>query len=147
MNLAAQKVAQYLDKKGIRYKLDGEQKEILRLGFPGKVVGALKYRCIFGEGNETVSILIYDLAFSEENTGKMYRLCSQLNGQYRFARFYVDESSHSITIQADAFLNMETCGEEVYKLIVILEEIGNEAAAEIMKIGFPDMAKTIDQMM
>ena len=60
-------------------------------------------------------------------TEEMYMFTAKLSSNYRWAKFFVDENHNSIVMSDDAFVDIDTCGEEVKYCIFHLFDIGNEA--------------------
>jgi hypothetical protein len=63
----------------------------------------------------------------------MYQLCSELNQEYKWAKFYVDESDNTLTVQDDAIIQLDTCGAECYELLARLVLIVDEVYPKMMK--------------
>ena len=88
----------------------------------------------FTEDGGYVTIKIYNLCkFPADKTNQMYKLCSELNKEYKWAKFYVDESDNTLTAQDDAIIQLDTCGAECYELSARLVLIVDEAYPKMMK--------------
>ena len=63
----------------------------------------------------------------------MYEVCSKLNNEFRWIKFYVDERDNTITLADDAIVQLDTCGEEIWEIMVRLSDIADDAYPTIMK--------------
>lgn len=94
----------------------------------------LKVLMDFTEDGKYVTIKIYNLCkFPADKTNQMYKLCSELNKEYKWAKFYVDESDNTLTAQDDAIIQLDTCGAECYELSARLVLIVDEVYPRMMK--------------
>ena len=88
----------------------------------------------FTEDGKYVTIKIYNLCkFPADKLNQMYKLCSELNKEYKWAKFYVDESDNTLTVQDDAIIQLDTCGAECYEISARLVLIADEAYPKMMK--------------
>ena len=56
-----------------------------------------------------------------------------MNSKYRWAKFYVDEEDNTITIEADAYIQLDSCGEEILNVVVKIVSIADLVYPEFMK--------------
>ena len=63
----------------------------------------------------------------------MYELCSKMNNRFNWVKFFVDESDSTITLSDDAVIQLDSCGEEIIKLIQFMTLVADEAYPEFMK--------------
>lgn len=104
------------------------------MGFRTNNFDAIKIYMIFDkEGdNFVVSFKTPNLCkFPAEKTELMYEVCSQMNRQYRWVKFYVDENT--ITCQDDAMIQLETAGNECLNLVERMLLICDRVYPELMK--------------
>ena len=64
-----------------------------------------------------------------------YALCNELNGQYRWGKFFVDKDS-DLCFQSDAWVSEATCGEETLYIIRRIVGIVNDAYPKIARARF-----------
>ncbi len=88
----------------------------------------------FDDDSEGVKVRAYDVAkFPEAKKPEMYELCNQLNKDYRWIKFYVDDSDNTITAEEDAIIQLDTCAQEVLQCCIQLVNIVDDAYPTIMK--------------
>lgn len=133
MNMALKMVASFMETKNIRCQIS-EDGTNMRVAFKADNKGSMDIIVVFDEGNDSVGLRSFDFcSFPAEKKPVMYEICSKMNKDYRWVKFYVDESDNTITLADDAVIDLETCGEEVYELIGRMLTIGDEAYPAFMK--------------
>ena len=136
MNLAAKMTGAYLDARGLRYFYDESQPEVIRTGFGGlKNKQLLEILCIFGEDGSDVAIRSFN--FCNVPTAKLaeaHAFCSEMNKLYRWVKFYIDENDNTVTLADDAVIQLDSCGEEVFELILRMAQIADDAYVQFMKL-------------
>lgn len=134
MNTALRMTAAYFDSKGFKYQIE-EDRDVMRISF-GKLDNkdGLKILVFFDEDNRTVAIRSFDyVSFPESKIGNMYALCSKMNKNFRWVKFYVDEEDNTITISDDAVVMLDSVGDELYELVMRMTSIADTAYPEFMK--------------
>ncbi len=133
MNTAMKIVCTYLDSKGIRYT-PNEEKSTIKTGFKAENKQGIELLLIFDDSNDSMAIRSFEyVSFPANKIEKMYEVCSKMNKQYRWIKFYVDENDNTITLGDDAVIQLDTAGDEAWELIVRMVSIGDEAYPEFMK--------------
>ena len=134
MNMALKMTAAYFEAKGLRYKID-EENNIMRVGVGGlDNKGDVSIFIFFDQDETSVAIRSFKYCtFSEDKLSKMYEICSNMNNQYRWIKFYVQEEERVITLATDAVIQMESCGEEILELVMRLADIADSAYPHFMK--------------
>lgn len=134
MNLAAKVTAAYFDSQDIRYSMRGDDNEIISVGFRAENKESIEILLFFSEGNDNVGIRSFDLCkVPEVKKPALYELCSKLNDEYRWVKFYIDEDDNTITAADDALIQLDSCGEECLELVMRMCDIADEVYPEIMK--------------
>ncbi len=133
MNINMKMTMAFLDSKGVGYEAN-EEKNLIRIKSATKNMDpGIEVLVIFDEG-ETIGLRTFGYVnFPEEKTELMYKICSEVNKDYRWAKFYVDEEYHMVTLADDAVVEPDTCGEEVFRLVGNLVIIGGDAYPHFMK--------------
>lgn len=132
MTATMEMVRAYFDSKGKTYEVF-EERNAIRTGYTCEHV-TISVIIIFDDNNQTVGLKSFNyVKFPEEKKQKMFEICSKMNYKYRWVKFYVDETDNSVTLSDDAYIDLETCGEEIYELIGRMCGIGDEAYPEFMK--------------
>lgn len=131
MNTAVKFFTDYLDKKSTRYTFLSDN--ALTFSFRGENTSSIDISFFFGESGRDVAIYSFNIAkFPEEKVAEACFMCSKLNSQYRWVKFYVDEDNE-LTAEADALIDPYTTGEECYELLMRTANIIDEAYPTIMK--------------
>lgn len=134
MNMAAKVVKSYWDSKGVKSEFRGDDNEAISVKYSGENMDTISLVFIFGSDNADVSIKAYSIcSFNDEQKNKMYEVCSKLNARFRWAKFYVDEDDKDITAETDAVIQLDSCGEECFELLIRMVSIIDDAYSEIMK--------------
>lgn len=136
MNNLIKLVKAYVESQGNKINIQEGHDNILWMGFRTESMDSIKIYMIFDkEGDDyIVSFKAFDVCrFPAEKTEVMYKLCSQMNRQYRWVKFYVDESDNTITCQDDAIIQLDTAGKECLKLVRRMVSICDDVYPELMK--------------
>ena len=128
------KMAQaYFESKGIRSAGVDEERNILQVKFGGDNTNITILLCFTADGGY-VTFKSFNLCkFSPDKLPQMYKACSELNRDYKWVKFYVDESDNTVTAQDDAIIQLDSCGEECYELVGRMVTIVDEAYPVLMK--------------
>ena len=120
------------DIKGIDF-YDERDCCIVRASVHGNV--SIRAYIIFDEGDASLRIRVFDYCkFTEDKKAQMYKLCSQMNGRFRWVKFYVDEEDCTITLEDDAIVALDSCAEEALALVEFVFGIADEAYPDFMKV-------------
>ena len=122
----------FFDSKDLRYRAS-EKDNVIETSFSLDNKGSLRIIISFDD-DETVGIQSYDFcAFPEEKKPLMYKTCSLVNREYRWVKFYVDEKDNTITLEDDAVVQLDSCAEEVFELVLRMASIAEKAYPTFMK--------------
>ena len=134
MGMALKMVSAYLDAKGVRYKTN-ESRNAIELGFKADNKEGIDLILFFDEDDGGMALRSFNYCkFPESKLANMYQLCSEMNKDYRWIKFYVDERDNTITLSDDAVIQLDSCGDEAWELIVRMVSIGDEAYPKFMKV-------------
>lgn len=127
---AVQIFAHFLDEQEIRYEIRNEK--TLSITYTGDNAPEIRVLFIFGDDGREVAIRCFSVAKVPDNKlAKAYELCSKLNDDWRWVKFFVD-SDNEITAADDAVIEPNTLGEECFELLVRCVRIVDKAYPEIM---------------
>lgn len=134
----AKTVSDFFEAQGVKHQVEGNNKEIILTGFAGrKNVGSIKFVVIF-DNEGTVHFRTLDFVHvPDEGVDKMKGVCNDLNKEYRWAKFTVDEDG-DISAEADSELDPNTGGETCLKVIAKLAKISDEAYPTLMRALYND---------
>lgn len=128
--------ASYFESRECHYKIVDEEEEVMSASYSMDNRDGLTVYMFFNDEASTVKARAVDITkFPENKKEMMYKVCNTLNADYRFLKFFVDESDNTITADIDAIVDMDTVGEEVFRLAIKVANIVDEA--------YPDMQKAI----
>ena len=132
---AAKIFTDYLNIKGVKYLVDGE--DIVRITYTGENCPSITVNFIFDDEGRDVAIRSYSLAKVDKSDSVKYskacQLCSTLNYEYRWIKFYLDKDDE-ITAADDAIIDPYTTGEECFKLLLRAIAIIDKSYPEVMKM-------------
>ena len=123
----------FLDAQGLKNQVVKED-TVLRVGFNADNKDTIEVLVIFDDNDRTIALRSFHyVKFPPEKKDLMYRVCSQLNTNFRWVKFYVDEEDNSITMADDAVVQIDGCGEEVRELVLRMVSIGDDAYPKFMQ--------------
>ena len=127
-------VTAYFDSKGIKYLNSVDQPSRISLLFNTDNIPQITVNVFFDEQDKpNVQFVGYDIVkFNEENLIKGLEICNELNMEYRWLTFYINDT-HSLVVNADALYNTENCGEISLSYILKMVNIVDQAYPKIMK--------------
>lgn len=134
MGISIKMTEAYLDSKSMHYKEINEGKA-LRIGIGGlKNKDKMDIIVFFDDDDTSVGIRSYNICKVPENKmDNIYRVCSQQNASVRWVKFFVDSDDHTVTASDDAVIQPESCGEEIFELIIRMASIVDGVYPEFMK--------------
>ncbi|MCR5775649.1 MAG: YbjN domain-containing protein, partial [Lachnospiraceae bacterium] len=89
---------------------------------------------IFSEDDSVVQIVAREFArIPADKIVSMYKVCNDCNSSYRWACFYVDEDDGEIICKADAEIQLDSCAEEIFNIVMRVVGIVKDALPKFMK--------------
>lgn len=93
----------------------------------------IKIMAIFDGDSEVCSVRCFSVArVPEEKFGQLLMLCNDLNREYKFMKFLIDDDN-DLNIEEDALLDDGTAGKEAFTLVAQLIRIVDKVYPRIMK--------------
>lgn len=133
-NMALEIVSAYMTSKGMNNKIFDKEKNVLEVEFASDNINYSAVYVVFGDQNDSCQFKIfYYCKFPKEKRQKMYELCSIKNSQYRWVKFFVEEEDDSVTIASDAFIQLDSCGDEVLRVVSKMMTVADDAYPDFMK--------------
>ena len=122
----------YFDSKEIPYDKNEERNVIeARMGIENK--GLFRVLIIF-DTDTIVNIRSYEFCqFPDNKKDIMFKVCSRVNANYRWVKFFVDEEDNTITISNDAVIQLDSCAEEICELVFRMAGIAQDVYPTFMK--------------
>jgi hypothetical protein len=133
MNMALKMTAAYLESKGLKYTVIDEDSR-LRISYRVENKGSIEVVVIFDENERAVALRSFDFCkVPDAKKSAIYEVCSKMNMEYRWIKFFLDERDNTVTLSDDAVIQLESCGEEILDLINRMVSIGDDAYPSFMK--------------
>ena len=124
------------DRSGLKYRdvrdLD-DGGSLVVCGVSGKNNARYDVLFIFDKDGRSVSLRIFGLvSFPEEKTAPMMEAINELNGKYRWLKFY--STGEKVNVQCDAIINEDTSGKIGVELLLRTMSIVDEAYPAFMRV-------------
>jgi hypothetical protein len=131
--MALKMTTAYLDSKNVKYTVVDEDSRV-RVGYRVENRGNLDVIVIFDKSEDSVALRSFDFCkIPDTKKEAIYEVCSKMNMEYRWIKFFVDERDNTVTLSADAVIQLESCGEEILELVNRMVSIGDDAYPNFMK--------------
>ncbi len=129
--MAVKLVAQYFEAKDA--KAQEVEEDLLRIGwnFEGSSIDIFLH---FDESDTHVHLEgINFIKVPEDKFDRMYKVVNQVNNEYKLVKFTLDEESAQIVARDDAVIQLDSCGEECFELMIRMVQIVEDAYPTLMK--------------
>ena len=129
--MALKLVAQYLESKDT--KASQVDDDVLRIGwnFEGSSIDIFFQ---FDESDTHVHLEgINFVTVPEDKYDRMYKVLNQVNNEYKLVKFTLDEENGQIIARDDAVIQLDSCGEECFELMIRMVQIVEDAYPTLMK--------------
>ena len=137
MSVTARSFMTKLESRDLKYTyneaIEGRNENV-RVSFNGKYGNTVALTFFIDPDGTTVNIKVFTICKClEEKLMEMYVQLNQLNYEYRWVKFYLDEDNE-VTVSGDAVVTPETAGEELFELMARYLNIIDEVYPRIMKV-------------
>ena len=134
MSVALKMISRFFDSKGIKYRVEEENRKI-RVVYDLDNVNDFVVNIFVDNDDAGVAVRsFYYVKFPANKAEAMYKKCSEINGRFRWIKFYVDDDDNTVTLAVDGVIQLDSCGEEVYELMGRMLNIADDAYPEFMKV-------------
>lgn len=121
----------HMDNEGIRY--DDLKEFVVKITYNGDNLESIPVLVFFDEDNDPiVQLKCWNIANFKGKEEIGYEVCNRMNNQWRWVKFYIDDDA-DIVASIDAYIDMDTCGEECLNLVRRVVNITDEAYPEFAK--------------
>ena len=121
----------YMDDEGIKYT--DVKENVVKVVYTGDNLKSIPIFVFFDkDGDPLVSFKCWEIANFKDKEAVGIITCNQLNNQYRWVTFYVDDDADVIT-QIDSYVDENTCGPICMSLVRRMVNIVDEAYPEFMR--------------
>ena len=133
-SMSAQMVASFFKNEGLKFEIDGDKEEIIRISFNADNVESIRISLFFNEEDTNVAVRSFNICKVEDSKKPaIYEACSKLNDDYRWAKFCIDEEDNTVTAAVDAVIRMDVAGEICHELVMRMVNIVDESYPILMK--------------
>lgn len=136
-NMAAEMFKAYLDAKKLPYSSDESDVIWIKTDIKcDNTSSPIDIRVYFKKDEKHVSIVAgnFIVITNKEKYGDIFKLLNKLNKDWLWVKFYINEEFGQIYAVQDAIIQYDSCGEEVFELIIHMLSITEKAYPEIMKV-------------
>ena len=120
----------YMDDQGIKYT--DVKENVVKVVYTGDNLKTIPIFVFFDkDGDPLVTFKCWEIANFKDKEAAGIIACNQLNNQYRWVTFYVDDDADVIT-QIDSYVSEETCGAVCMSLVKRMVNIIDESYPNIM---------------
>jgi len=132
-NMAAKMFTSLLEENQLTYRFLDEEESTLRVGWKLKATNiSLFFK--FAEDGSNVHFEGHEfLMVPEGNIEQMYKICNQMNRDFRWVKFSVNEELKEVVVEGDAVIQLDSCAQECLELMIRTTRIIDEAYPRFMK--------------
>ena len=132
-NAAAKMFTSFLESKGTKFQVLDDEGSVVRVGWQLEATG-ISIFFQFGDDNTDIHMEGTDfLTFPAEKLNTMYKLCNDMNRQYRWVKFTVKEDRKEVICECDAVIQLDSCAAEATELMLRMNNIVDKAYPYFMK--------------
>lgn len=132
-NAAAKMFKAYLESKDMTCRYVDDEERVVRVGWKLDNTSIDIY-FTFGEDNHDVHLQgLNFLQVTKENFGKALQIVNACNENYRWVKFILDVEHTQVVVEDDAVIDLDTCAEEIFELMIRMTQIVDEAYPQFMK--------------
>ena len=134
MSVYFDRATNYLQQQGIKFTTKDDLQ--ITVTYNTENLPHVKVLVFFDDdGTNMFTTRTWEIASFKGKEAAGYALCNELNGQYRWGKFFVDKDS-DLCFQSDAWVSEATCGEETLYIIRRIVGIVNDAYPKIARARF-----------
>ena len=132
-NAAAKMFKSYMESKEMNCKFWDEEESVVKASWK---LDNTSIDIFFKFDKDCHDVHIQGVNFiqvAKENFGKMLQAVNACNENYRWVKFTLDMEHGQISVEDDAIIQLDTCAEEVFELMIRMTQIVDDAYPKIMK--------------
>ena len=133
MGISIEMTKAFMDTKGMKYEeIDNGNGLIVGIGGLKNKGSVDSY--VFFVDESSVTLKVFDVCQIPEGKREiMFKVCSQMNEQFRWVKFYVDKQALRIVASDDAVIQPDSCGEEIFGLLLRMANVIDAAYPHFMQ--------------
>ena len=131
MGMAVKVMQQFLESQEIKYDLVRDN--VIRVGwnFEG---GNMDIYFDFDDDDSRVHLEgLNFIKVTEDKYDKLYKVLNTVNDEYKYVKFVLDTENGQINARDDALIQLDSCAQECYELMIRMLQIVEGAYPEFMK--------------
>ena len=132
-NAATKLFAAFMEAQGVKCHEVNEEEGFAVVGWTlenTKIMLIFK----FGDDNNDVHIIGRDfIKVKEEKYADMYKVINDCNKKYRWVKFVLDEENGEIRAEDDAVIQLDSCAQEAFELMIRMNHVVDDAYPSFMK--------------
>ncbi len=130
--MAAKMVSAYFETRETPLQAVTESGDVLTCGwdFQG---GSIRLFFFFDDDAHVHTQGVQFAKIPESAYDKMYKLMNDLNAKYKLAKFVFDAERGDIKVEDDAVVSLDTCGEEMFEIMIRIVKIVEDAFPTIQR--------------
>ena len=132
-NVAAKLFCDFMEAQDLNCNMVDENDGLVRVGWRLKSA-SISIFIKFNNDCTNVHLEGFDfLRIPEDKTDMMYRIVNECNDEYRWLKFVVDNQHEQVVTKVDALIQLDTCAQETFELVVKTAQIVDDAYPKFMK--------------
>ncbi|MCR5237769.1 MAG: YbjN domain-containing protein [Lachnospiraceae bacterium] len=132
-NSAVQLFSAYMESQNLGVQVLDDNENVCRVGFDLENTQIQIFVCFAEDGTDAQFTGIDFVKIPENKVDIIYKVCNTCNDMYRWVKFVWNEEKKYITCQADAAIQLDSCAEECFGIVMRMAKIVDEAYPEFMK--------------
>lgn len=124
-----------MDEEGIKYTFEGtdsDKDEVVNVVYTSDVFGKATFKFYFDEDGSDVTVRVWNVIdYDASDRSAVLEACNQANYDYRYSRFYVDDTDNSVTMAYDAYLPVRNSGDTCLSILTMMRTI--------LQVVYPDL--------
>lgn len=132
-NAAAKLFTSYLETKGVNARIMDDEEKVVRVGWKLENT-SISILFFFSDDCEDVAIRGSEfVTIPKDKVEKIYKVLNACNNKFRWVKFTMDEEDCEVRVEADAVIQLDSCAEECFELMLRMSNIVDDAYPEFMK--------------
>lgn len=132
-NSAVQLFAAFMESHDLGVQVAEDNENVCRIGFDLTNTQVQIFTHFSEDGTDVHFTGIDFVKIPEDKVDMIYKVCNACNDQFRWVKFVWDEDNKYITCQADAVIQLDSCAEECFEIVMRMAKIVDDAYPTFMK--------------
>lgn len=132
-NAAVQLFSAFMEEKELSVHVLEDDENSCRIGFELNNTHVQIFVDFSEDGTDAHFTGVDFLKIPQDKVEMIYKVCNDCNNQYRWVKFVWDEKYNNIVCNADAELQLDSCAEECFEIVMRMAGIIDKAYPTFMK--------------